>query len=96
MLRKELMNITEKELKQMLSEAYESGWCGIRELNESVVNGIISKHVKFINYGVSMIGTNINSRSNLITNFMNTYSSTSMVSQSYFGDPRTSNSWTST
>lgn len=89
MLRKELMNITEQELKKMLSEAYESGWCGIRELNESVVNEIISKHVKFENHGVSMTGTNINSRSN----FMNTYA-TSMTSQSYFGDSRTT--WTST
>ena len=83
------MDITEQQLKSMLSEAYESGWCGVRELNEFVVDEIISKNAITKKHGTSIITTGANYK-----NFVNSYTSTHTSSQGYYGG--SSVSWSST
>jgi hypothetical protein len=36
--------LSEEKLKQLLSKAYEAGWCGVRELKESAVEDIFNEY----------------------------------------------------
>lgn len=40
-----MLQLTEEKLKELLSKAYEAGWHGIRELNESAVGEIFKQFI---------------------------------------------------